>query len=77
MAVVGYTLPNPYVDIRIAVFPRNINFSGSWRWSALTVRSHFVLQMSIWGSRSDFSLTFHLGFLPTSKFSSQSRHRFT
>lgn len=73
MAVVGYTLPNPYVGVRIAVFPRNINFSGSWMWSALIVRSHFVLQMSVWGSRSDFSLIFHLEFLPTSEFSSQPR----
>lgn len=75
--VVGSSLPNPYVGVRIAVFPRNGNVPGSWRWSALTVRSHFVLQMSVWGSRSDFSLIFHLEFLPTPKFSSQSRHRFT
>lgn len=71
-AVVGFSLLNPYVDVRIAVFTRNGNVPGSWRWSALTVRSHIVLQMSIWGSRSDFSLIFHLEFLPTSKFSSQS-----
>lgn len=75
--VVGSSLPNPYVGVRIAVFPRNGNVPGSWRWSALTVRSHFVLQMSVWGSRSDFSLIFHLEFLPTPKFSSQSRHKFT
>lgn len=60
-----------------AVFPRNINVSASCSWSALTVKSHFFLQMSIWGSRSDFSLIFHLEFLPTSKFPSQSRHSFT
>lgn len=69
-AVVGSSLPNPYVDVRIAVFPRSGNVSGSWRWSALTVRSHFALQMSVWGSRSDSSLILHLEFLPTSKLSS-------
>lgn len=61
----------------IAVFPRNINVSASWSWSALTLRSHFFLQMSVWGSRSEFSVIFHLEFLPTSKFFLTSRRSFT
>lgn len=46
-AVVGPPLLSPHGVARIAVFLKNENISGSWRWSALTVRLGLKLTLTI------------------------------
>ena len=47
MAVVGPPLLSPHRDARIAVFLRDENISGSWRWSALIVRLGLKLTLTV------------------------------